>query len=505
MENINSIIESINNSSSFEELKKLNILPEPDFDDGYYFVSYSHKDYKKVLIDIIKYKENGIKIWYDRGLEVGKSWLEDVCRKIDSFNCKGVIAYVSNNFVVSSACKKEMEQVGESNKSLMVIDINQDLKVEEIGCYGLLKYEDSIVNKIDLINMLPKPELYEFDIDRNFLFGKYAILVKVNDKNIEIAKIPTYCTMYGKKYRVRVIGNNAFLNCVNLREVYLPDKWFAVMEDAFCNCYSLQKVEVGKLSKILGIISLGYLRSCFTNCISLKDLNFLRTNGKIYRGLGMIACSNTFRDCTSLENICITKPYAFIEGGFMDCTGLKRVEFFGFVPGVSGYQFANCINLEEVIFNKAKEFSAIQKYAFYACEKIKKLDLPDTTKAIGDMAFAYMKSLEEIRMSKKLSFLALSAFKGCEKLKSLYLPKSMRFINISEKNDTFEKVIIASKKIKFLNGVIRIEIKMIDIFKKAKEIYCIKNAKYNFLGYKKIESDIIGFDKYIVENNYEQD
>ena len=499
MENINSIIESINNSSSFEELKKLNILPEPDFDDGYYFVSYSHKDYKKVLIDIIKYKENGIKIWYDRGLEVGKSWIEDVCRKIDSFNCKGVIAYYSDDFRKSSACNNEMMQTAESNKSLMIIDISNNFN-GELDALEFAPYSAEIEEKVFKIKCLPKPELYDFVIDKNFIIGKYAILIKVNDKNIEVANIPKYFYIGKSKYRVRMIGNNAFSNCVNLKEVYLPDGLAMVCEDAFYNCFSLKKVHLGKLYKMFGFLYVGSFRSCFTNCIALEDLNFLKTSKIKKRGFSVIAFQTAFRNCTSLKDITISKPFVFIDGSFLGCSGLEKVVFKD-IAVIAPYQFANCVNLKEVRFENVKKMGFIQKYAFYNCDKLERLDLPDCATIITSYAFANMKSLKYIHIPKKLKSLALNAFENCENIKELYLPKHLRRIEVGA--NIFEEVTIASNKIKFTNGSFSIDQKIVEAFPNLKVLYCLKNNKYDMQGLLKIESDKAGFDKYIVEGKYE--
>lgn len=71
--NLQEIISFIKNSTSFAEVRNAEVLPEPDQDDGFYFISYSHKDYKAVLTDIVKYSGEGLKIWYDRFWNPGKA------------------------------------------------------------------------------------------------------------------------------------------------------------------------------------------------------------------------------------------------------------------------------------------------------------------------------------------------------------------------------------------------------------------------------------------------
>lgn len=59
----------IDNSNSLLELNK-EVLPTVH-KQNYYFVSYSHKDYKKVMKDILLLQECGINIWYDSDMHIG--------------------------------------------------------------------------------------------------------------------------------------------------------------------------------------------------------------------------------------------------------------------------------------------------------------------------------------------------------------------------------------------------------------------------------------------------
>lgn len=83
-------IKLIKKSKRLEDLK-LEILPATD-EYEYFFVSYSHKDYKDVFADIFRLKEQGIPIWYDKGrLPPGDEWPKVVERKIMNYACKGII------------------------------------------------------------------------------------------------------------------------------------------------------------------------------------------------------------------------------------------------------------------------------------------------------------------------------------------------------------------------------------------------------------------------------
>ena len=78
-------IEIIQNAGSLREVQDSGIMPDPDAGEGYYFISYSHKDYKQVFCAVLSLQNEGLKLWYDRGLETGKSWLKDVKRRLYSY------------------------------------------------------------------------------------------------------------------------------------------------------------------------------------------------------------------------------------------------------------------------------------------------------------------------------------------------------------------------------------------------------------------------------------
>ena len=86
-------IEKIEQTESYSAML-WNWFP-PAHSNEYYFVSYSHKDYKKVFRDIYALQSQGINIWYDRELRAGKDWEIEARTHIYDFKCKGVIFYNS--------------------------------------------------------------------------------------------------------------------------------------------------------------------------------------------------------------------------------------------------------------------------------------------------------------------------------------------------------------------------------------------------------------------------
>ena len=80
-------IKAIENSNSLTDLSS-DVLPKSHQED-YYFVSYSHKDYKAVLTDILKLEAKGLNFWYDTDIHVGENWEYIAKSYISKFQCKG--------------------------------------------------------------------------------------------------------------------------------------------------------------------------------------------------------------------------------------------------------------------------------------------------------------------------------------------------------------------------------------------------------------------------------
>ena len=111
-------IHRIEETTSLNEVS-LECLP-PVQTDKYYFVSYSHKDYKLVYKDIFYLQQRGFSIWYDKGMEAGKNWKETAEKYITKYNCSGVIFFMSENSILSDAIHEEIKLLIENGKDCSI-------------------------------------------------------------------------------------------------------------------------------------------------------------------------------------------------------------------------------------------------------------------------------------------------------------------------------------------------------------------------------------------------
>ena len=464
------LYEIINSSSNFQEVKASGLLPEPDADDGYYFVSYSHKDYKKVIKDIIEFQERGEKIWYDRGLESGKSWIKEVKQKISSYYCKGVIFYLSKNYFASESCMLEMSHFLEIiNKSCVFIILDEHLDEEgkaieqALDKFSLpggvmlevamlvnsqVDYEEEIETKIGYLSSFLEPDLIEYTymtgMDSvmgkvmDMFLGKYALVSGIKDKNIKKLVIPEYVYNSGKKYKVLGIAPNSFVQCELLEEVEMGDNWLLIGKNAFIRCPSLKKVKLGIPYKLFGKRS-GSVDDSFLHCPQAK-FEF-KDESVLY--------NSAFKNRDDLIEMKHDKSVRWGGECFFGCDNLKKVELDkGDLLG--DRMFMNCLSLETVIVPKNNSTIMVSE-TFKNCQKLKNVTLPNKIMKIGPQTFSCCTSLEEITIPKKVYNIHLSAFEKCSSL---------------------HKVIFNSKNFKYLKNIPYKKKLYIDtLFPNVKEVY----------------------------------
>lgn len=417
------LLKTIRDSIDFAEIRNSGLLPDPDGDDGYFFISYSHRDYKSVLADVIAFQNDGLKIWYDRGLESGKSWLSEVKKKISSYYCKGVIVYLSANYVASNSCMAELMHIAEQNKQCVFILLDDAANAldEELAQYVTqyvcLPFLSSKEQKMAAVFALPKPQLFEYYIQPStkvnaFIRTKpFAVVKKTLDKHLRRVEIPPYTFINGKKYSVRGLGYFAFENCELLEEVSIPNGWILITENAFVNCPSLKKVDLGIPFGVFGK-HLGILQHAFSGCENLREITC--ANEKI-----SIMLHGTFSRNRALKEVNLAKGFCVDTHCFESCTTLERAMLHKKDFLDRGYVFSNCVSLKEVVIPHDNVSDSIGERTFYNCKKLKHIDIPPRVKNINQSAFEKCESLNEISLPKKIEFIDPTSFAECVNLKEV--------------------------------------------------------------------------------------
>ena len=115
-------LEMLEASRSCSNCKKVR-PPKLEKDTRYIFISYAHKDYKKVYADLAGMSVKGIPFYYDYRLRAGKKWEEEIRTYLEDPRCVGAIFYISENFFLSESIQKEIRFVFEKAKKSFSVNL----------------------------------------------------------------------------------------------------------------------------------------------------------------------------------------------------------------------------------------------------------------------------------------------------------------------------------------------------------------------------------------------
>lgn len=186
------------------------------------------------------------------------------------------------------------------------------------------------------------------------------------------------------------IGDMAFYNCISLTNIMIPANIMSIGKWAFFNCHHL--VEIKNLSAL-------------EITVGSED------NGNIGRYAKRVYTEG--ESCLSID-----------ENGYVIYSeGSEKI--------LVAYTGA------ETDLNLPSGITQICKFAFYCCDSLKTVIIPNTVKAIGRSAFDYCLSLTSVIIPDSVKSIDRRAFSDCNSLTSIVIPDSV----ISIGDSVFENCI----------------------------------------------------------------
>lgn len=287
------------------------------------------------------------------------------------------------------------------------------------------------------------------------------------------------------------LGSSAFRDCNFLISVSLPDSLTSIGSSAFYGCSSLKTIEIPESVTLIG-------DGAFGGCSSLDDITVSKNN-VIYHTAGnclietatktLVAgtnssiipddqtvtsiASNAFSGRVNLENITIPDSVTSIgERAFFSCMDLASIEITKNVTFIGWYAFSGCGSLNSIEVsannpvyhstgnclietatktllkgsNKSEipndgSVTSIARYAFWNCNALTTITIPNCVTSIDPEAFASCKSLEIIVLPFGITKIDIGVFYECTSLKSVVIPESVTriesfaFMNCSSLTD----------------------------------------------------------------------
>ena len=264
---------------------------------------------------------------------------------------------------------------------------------------------------------------------------------------------------------ITLIADNAFFRCKNLRAINFPESLGHIGESAFWGCVALEKIALPKecyirnysfawcesLSEIEFNEQWLYPKECFMHCKSLKKVVLPKTTGRLDPGV--------FKGCCNLESVVLNEGLeSFYGNDFDDCAirelvipksvkavyGKPNIENFrGFcvdsenerLCSIDGVLYTkNMKTLElcpkgyEGVFVVPDGVGCIASHAFYSCSRITKVVIPDSVWDIGWESFSECGNLQTVILGNGVEEIDERAFACCKKLETIVIGNGLKRI-----------------------------------------------------------------------------
>ena len=127
----------------------------------YIFISYSHQDRDRVFPLLRAMADSGFRLWYDEGIDPGSEWPESIARHLE--NCAVCLAFLSENAVNSTNCRREINFAISRNKPFLSVLLEpvhmssgMELQISSYQFLMLYKYahEEEFLRRLSELEVL---------------------------------------------------------------------------------------------------------------------------------------------------------------------------------------------------------------------------------------------------------------------------------------------------------------------------------------------------------------
>lgn len=213
----------------------------------------------------------------------------------------------------------------------------------------------------------------------------------------------------------------------------------AINQSAFCNCSSLQSVNLPSTLRYLG-------KNCFRNNYALSSPIVIPS------GVDTIA-EGAFMSCENMPSVTVSEGVEAIgPTAFALCSGLAGISLPSSLRSIERYAFWSDTSLTSMVFPDSLRF--IGYASFYHCENLQNVGLPASLDSIADYAFEGCYAFDSIVFPDHLQYLGEGVVFRCPNLTYCHLPEGLRVASAYLLSETgIERFVFPGNVTKIAEGV----------------------------------------------------
>ena len=338
---------------------------------------------------------------------------------------------------------------------------------DSVTSIGKSAFSQNVVIKCN-----PDSYAYNYAANNDLKFKDENLVVRITDGSAEICSCDKDATIVNIKseyagFPTMIVGIFSFSGCENLKSITLPDTINQIKGNAFHGCAGLTDVTIPENVVLIG-------HSAFSGCTGLTSITIPESVTSIGES-AFYGCTNlksvvidakitelpryAFYNCTNLSSIILPESLESIGEWGIAGTALKSIfipqNVFKLERGCVAdssleelkvddrnqkiYSINNCVveretkklvlGIKNSVIPSDGTVVSIGNYAFYVCNGLTDIIIPDGVTNIGEGAFVGCETLKNVTISDDVTDIGLSAFEDCFNLKKVNLSAKLKVLN----------------------------------------------------------------------------